>query len=198
MIRTGSVFRKRWPLLAAVAVVLAVAVAAGSMFAANSGEQPVQEAAAAQAQPDLTDPGLHANPPAPADAVGEPQEPRVPAAPRAVAPPAQDGQDPGVNQVEPEGSGVVASWLADRPANMGSFSTQDAIIATDLDVEWMLYQAVENGTMTEDESDMFRAWFDQRPTPGEAPELLDHLPPEIQVPGGDGFSGTDIRSLKSR
>lgn len=198
MPRSDSVFHKRWPFLAVAAVVLAVAVAAGSMFAANSGEQPVQEAAAAQAQPDLTDPGLHANPTAPDDAITEPREPRVPAAPHAVAPPAQDGQDPGVNQVVPEGSGALADWLAERPANMGSFSTQDAIIATDLDVEWMLYQAVENGTMTEDESDMFRAWFSQRPTAEEAPELLNHLPPEIQVPGEGSFSGTDIRSLKSR
>lgn len=198
MIRTGSVFHKRWPFLAAVAVVLAVAVAAGSMFAANSGEQPVQEAAAAQAQPDLTDPGRHANPPAPADAIVEPREPRVPAAPRAVAPPPQDGQDPGVNQVAPEGSGALSSWLADRPANMGSFGAQDSIIATDLDVEWMLYQAVEKGEMTEHEADEFRTWFDQRPTPEEASELLNHLPPEIRVPGGDGFSGTDIGSLKSR
>ena len=195
---SDSVFRKRWPFLAAVAVLLAVAVAAGSMFAANSGEQPVQEAAAAQAQPDLTDPGLYASPPAPADAIAEPREPRVPAASHAMAPPTQDGQDPGVNQVVPEGSGALASWLAERPANMGSFSTQDAIIATELDVEWMLYQAVENGTMTEDESDMFRAWFSQRPTAEEAPELLNHLPPEIQAPGGNGFSGADIRSLKSR
>lgn len=199
MPNSDSVFRKRWPALAAVAVVLAVAVTAGSMFAANSGEQPVQEAAAAQAQADLTDPGRHASPPASNDAIAELREPGLPAALHAVAPPPmQDGQDPGVNQVVPEGSGALSSWLAARPANMGSFSTQDAIIATDLDVEWMLYQAVENGTMTEDESDMFRAWFSQRPTAEEAPELLNHLPPEIQVPGGDGFSGTDIRSLKSR
>ena len=199
MTRSGSVFRKRWPFLAAVAVVLAVAVAAGSMFAANSGEQPVQEAAAAQAQPDLTDPGLYANPSAPSAAVAEAQEPRVPAAPQAVAPPPpQDEQEPGTDQVVPEGSGSLARWLANRPANMGSFSTQDAIIATDLDVEWMLYQAVENGTMTEDESDTFRSWFSQRPTVQEAPELLNQLPPEILVPGGDGFSGADVGSLKSR
>ena len=62
MPNSDTVFRKRWPFLAVAAVVLAVAVAAGSMFAANSGDQPVQEAAAAQAQPDLTDPGRHANP----------------------------------------------------------------------------------------------------------------------------------------
>ncbi|MDE2787356.1 MAG: hypothetical protein OXL37_11930 [Chloroflexota bacterium] len=198
MPRTSSVFRKRWPFLAAAAVVLAVAVAAGSMFAANSGEPPVQEAAAAPAQPDLTDPGLYADPSTLANAIAEPREPRVPAAPHAVAPPAPDAQDPGVNQVVPEGSGALASWLAERPANMGSFSAQDAIIATELDVEWMLYQAVEKGEMTEDEADAFRTWFDQRPNAEEAPELLNHLPPEIQMPGGDGFSGTDIGSLKSR
>ena len=180
MIRSGSVFRKRWPFLAAAAVVLAVVVAAGSMFAANSGEQPVQEAAAAQAQPDLTDPGLYANPSAPADAIAEPQEPRMPAAPQAVAPPPpQDGQEPGTDQVVPAGSGALASWLADRPANMGSFSTQDAIIATDLDVEWMLYQAVEKDVMTDGEADDFRVWFNERPTIDDAPELINQLPEQI-------------------
>ena len=202
MTRPSSLFRRWWHVLAGAAVVLAIALAVGSMFAANSGEQPVQEAAAAQAQPDLTDltdPGRYANPPAPGDAIAEPQEPKPFIASEAALPePPQDGQVPGVNQVAPEGSGALASWLVDRPANMGSFSTQDAIIATDLDVEWMLYQAVEKGEMTEHEADEFRTWFDQRPTPEEASELLDHLPPEIRVPGGDGFSGTDIGSLKSR
>ena len=180
MIRSGSVFRKRWPFLAAAAVVLAVVVAAGSMFAANSGEQPVQEAAAAQVQPDLTDPGLYANPSAPSAAIAEPHEPRVPAAPQAVAPPPpQDGQEPGTDQVVPEGSGALASWLADRPANMGSFSTQDAIIATDLDVEWMLYQAVEKDVMTDGEADDFRVWFNERPTVDDAPELINQLPEQI-------------------
>ena len=199
MTRTGSLFRKRWPMVAGAAVVLAIALAAGSMFAVNSGDEPIQEAAAAQVQPDLTDPGLYANPPAAGAAIAEPQEPKPFVAPEAALPgPPQDGQDPGVDQVVPEGSGALSRWLADRPSNMGSFSAQDSIIATDLDVEWMLYQAVENGTMTEEESDAFRSWFSQRPTAEEAPELLNHLPPEIQVPDGDGFSGTDGRSLKSR
>ncbi len=180
MTRSGSVFRKRWPFLAAAAVALAVAVAAGSMFAANSGEQPVQEAAAAQVQPDLTDPGLYANPSAPADAIAEPQEPRMPAAPQAVAPPPPpNGQEPGTDQVVPAGSGALASWLADRPANMGSFSTQDAIIATDLDVEWMLHQAVEKDVMTDGEADDFRVWFNERPTIDDAPELINQLPEQI-------------------
>ena len=199
MVRTGSVFRQRWPFVAAVAVVVAVAVAAGSMFAANSGEPPVQEAAAAQVQPDLTDPGLYANPPAPNAAMANPgNQSQSPLPAASVAAPAQPDPDRGAGQVVPQSSGVLSDWLSDRPANMGSFSTQDAIVATDLDAEWMLYQAVEKGTMTEVEAETFRAWFDQRPTVEEAPELLNHLPPEIQVPGEGSFSGTDIRSLKSR
>ena len=179
MIRSGSVFRERWPFLAAAAVVLAVAVATGSMFAANSGEQPVQEAAAAQVQPDLTDPGLYANPSAPAHSGA------------VAAPPPQNGQEPGTDQVVPAGSGALASWLADRPANMGSFSTQDAIIATDLDVEWMLYQAVEKDVMTDGEADDFRVWFNERPTIDDAPELINQLPEQIPSSEikGSGKSG---------
>ena len=189
MSRTSFVFRKRWLALAAVAVVLAVAVAAGSMFAANSGEQPVQEAAAAQVQPDLTDPGLYANPSAPADGIAEPREPRLPAAPQAVAPPPpQDGQDPGTDQVVPEGSGALARWLAARPDEMGPFSIGDAMAADELDVEWMLYQAVEKDVMTDGEADDFRSWFNERPTVEEAPELLNHLPAQIN-PSNEGNGG---------
>lgn len=199
MSRNRFIFRKRWVSLAAIAVVLAVAVAAGSMFAANSGEQPVQEAAAAQAQPDLTDPGLYAAPQSPSAAVpepGSPPQPPVPAA--AVAEPNLPDPDPGVNQVVPEGSGALAAWLSSPPPEMGFFSTQEAMVATDLDVAWMLYEAVATGGMTQDEADAFRAWFDERPTVDEAPELLNHLSPEIQAPAKERFSGNGIRSLNSR
>ena len=196
MTRTGSLFRRRWPVLAGAAVVLAVALAAGSMFAANSGDEPVQEAAAAQVQPDLIDPGLYANPPAP---IAEPEAPPPVGAPEALLPEQpQDGRDPGANQVVPQGSGALAAWLANRPANLGSFSTDDAITATDLDVIWMLYQSVENGTMTQDEADAFQAWFDQRPTADEAPELLNSVPPDIQRPGQETLTGSDIGAIKSR
>ena len=184
MSRTGSKLRMRWPFLAAAAVIVAVAVAAGSMFAANSGEQPVQEAAAAQAQLDLTDPGLYVDAQPPSAVVAEPgnrSQPPLPVA--AVAEPVQPDSDPGVDQVVPEGSGALSRWLADRPDEMGPFSTQDAMAADELDVEWMLYQAVAKDVMTEGEADDFRVWFEQRPTIEEAPELLDHLPPQIHPPG---------------
>ena len=198
MTLTGSVFRKRWPALV-VAVVLAIAVAAGSMFAANSSEQPTQEATAAQVQPDLTDPGLYANTPASGAAIADPQEPKPFIAPEAALPePPLDGQDPGASQVVPESSGALAAWLAARPEEMGPFSTQDAIAATQLDVSWMLYQAVENGTMTQDEAETFQSWFDQRPTSDEVPELLNYVPPVIQRPGQEGFTGSDLGALKSR
>lgn len=185
MTRTGSLFRRRWHVLAGAAVVLALALAAGSMFAANSGEQPVQEAAAAPAQPDLTDPGLYANPPTLGAASAEPPEPKPFIAPEAALPePPPDGQDPGTDQVVPEGSGALASWLADRPDEMGPFSINDAKAADELDVEWMLYQAVEKDVMTEVEADAFRSWFNARPTVEEAPELLNHLPPQLHRPGG--------------
>ena len=185
---TGSVFRKRWPVLAGLAVVMAIALAVGSMFAANEREQPIQEAAAAQAQPDLTDPGRYANLPAGDAIIAEPREPQPFIAPEAALPePPQDGPDPGVNQVVPEGSGALARWLADRPDEMGPFSIRDAMAADSLDVEWMLYQAVKKDVMTENEADAFRSWFGQRPTVEEAPELLNHLPAQVLSPGeGNG------------
>ena len=180
MTRTGSLLRRRWPALTAAAVVLAVAVAAGSMFAANSGEQPIQEAAAAQVQPDLTDPGLYAAPRIAAPVAG-PQEPKpiiVPPA-SALEPPAT-GQDPGINQVVPEGSSTLSEWLSDRPDEMGPLTVQDAMALDDASVSWVLYQAVYKDLMTQDEADAFYEWFQLRPTSQEAPELLDYQPPELE------------------
>ena len=181
MTRTGSVFRKRWLVWAAAAVVLAVAVAAGSMFAANSGEQPIQEAAAAPVQPDLTDPGLYANPPTPGSAIAEPEEPNPFIAPAAALPESpRDGQDPGTGQVVPEGSSTLFEWLSDRPDEMGPLTVQDAMALDDASVSWVLYQAVYKDLMTQDEADAFYEWFQLRPTSQEAPELLDYQPPELE------------------
>ena len=186
MTRTGTLFRRRWPVLAGAAVVLAIALGAGSMFAANSGEEPVHEAAAAQVQPDLTDPGLYANP---AASIAEPEAPKPIVAPEALLPEQpQYGYDLGGNQVVPEGSGSLQRWLSDRPDEMGPFSTQDVLAADSLDVEWILYQAVDKNQMTAAEADEFRAWFGQRPSVDEAPELLDYQPPQIVRPGEDGSS----------
>ena len=199
MTRTGSVFRKRWPALAAAAMLIAVALAVGALLTSNDGEQPVPELIATQLQPDLTDPGLYADPPVPAASISDPHESRLIVAPEAAVPePPVDGQDPGVNQVVPKGSGALARWLANRPDEMGPFSIQDAIAATQLDVDWMLCEAVQAGTMNQGEADAFQDWFDQRPTAEAAPELLNHMPAQLHRPGQDGYTGADIGSIKSR
>jgi hypothetical protein len=199
MTRTDSVFRKRWPALAAAAMLIAVALAVGALLTSNDGEQPVPEVIAAQLQPDLTDPGLYADPPVPAASISDPHEPRLIVAPEAAVPePPVDGQDPGVNQVVPKGSGALARWLANRPAEMGPFSTQDAMAATQLDLDWMLYQAVEKDIMTQNEADAFRAWFEQRPTVEEAPELLNYLPAQIHRPGENSYTGTNVGTLETQ
>lgn len=114
MIRNSSVFRKRWPVLVGAAVVLAVVVGAGSMFAADSGEPPVQEAAA-PARFDPADPGLYTNPPTPGAAIAEPREPGPFVAPDGALPePPQGGQGPGVNPVVPPAPERVPAQPADN------------------------------------------------------------------------------------
>ena len=198
MPNADSVFRRRWPAMAAVAVVLAMALAAGALFAANERERPVPGAAAEQVQPDLTDPGLYAQPRPPAAVMPEPAEPVALSEPEAaITEPSEPDRDPGAGQVVPQESRTLKAWLADQPDEMGPFSTQDVMAATQLDVDWMLYQALAKGVMTQDEADAFQTWYDQRPSVAEAPELLDHLPAQIHRPG-DSNGPADIGSLKSR
>lgn len=166
----------------ATMVLLVMALAVGTLFAANerpdSDIQPVVD----PTQLDGVDPGLDAKPP-----VVEKVEPPV-----VVEPEPGDGVDPGLGQ-EIEGSGgskSLAVWLADSPDEMGPFSIQDAMKADEIDVEWMLYSSVEKNVMTEQEADAFRVWFNERPSVEEAPELLQHQPGGIYRPGeGENDSG---------
>ena len=175
--------RFRLALLATILLLVTV-LAVGTLFAANERENPDMQPAVESAHFDGVDPGLDANPP-----VAERVEP--PAV--VVAPEPGDGTDPGAGQeVEGSGnSGNLSRWLADRPDGMEHFSTLDAMKADELDVEWILYQAVAKGVMGEAEADDFRAWFSERPSVEEAPELLEHQPGTFYRPGdGENNAGT--------
>jgi hypothetical protein len=172
--------------LAALATILllVMVLAAGSLFAANERENPDIQPVGESVQLEGIDPGLDAKPPT-ADKV-EPPAVVIETEPG-------DGADPGAGQEIPdvEGSGSLSRWLADSPDEMGPFSTQDVLAADEIDVEWILYQAVAKDVMTEAEADDFRAWFNERPSFEEAPELLEHQPGTIYRPGdGENTTGT--------
>ena len=71
-----SVLRKRWLILAAIVVLIAVALTAGNLFAANERQQPENPTVAQQSVTDATDPGRAADLP-----VAPPAPERVPAQP---------------------------------------------------------------------------------------------------------------------
>ena len=175
--------RFRLALLATI-LLLAMVLAGGSLFAANERESPDIQPVGESVQLNGIDPGLDARPP-----VAEKVEP--PAV--VVESEPGGGADPGAGQeIEgSEGSGSLSRWLANQPNEMGPFSTLDAMKADELDVEWILYQAVHKDVMTEAEADAFRAWFSERPSFEEAPELLQHQPGTIYRPGdGENTTGT--------
>ena len=59
-----SVFRKRWPALAAIVVLMAVAVATSTLFAANERRQPEPPTVNQQPAADVTNPAPAAKAPA--------------------------------------------------------------------------------------------------------------------------------------
>ena len=176
----------------AVALLLVMVLATGSLFAANERDIPDMQPVGESVQLEGVDPGLDAKPPAAAAKV-EPLAVAVESVPG-------EGADPGHGQAIPDlgGSASLSSWLAARPDEMGPFTTQDVLAADELDVEWMLYQAVHKDLMTEEEAETFRAWFNDRPSVEEALELLQYQPGSIYRPGdGENTTGTKF-GIKSR
>ena len=170
MMPTIPAFRKHWLVLAATVALLAVALTAGTLFAANERRQPDLRPLSEQLPIDATDPGLPVDLPAP-PAQAQPQPP-------------QDEPGSGVSQVtsESDGSDALAQWLADRPEALGPFTVAEAMTADSQTVDWLLYQAVYKQVMTEAEAETFLAWYDQRPSSEVAPELLNHQPAYLDRP----------------
>ena len=184
MTRTFPAFRKHWLALAATVVLLAAALTAGTLFAANERQDPDLFPLSEQLPSDGTDPGLADE--APALMV----EAELP----------ENEAGSGVSQVtsESDGSDALAQWLADRPEVMGPFTVEEAMSADSQTVDWLLYQAVYKEVMTQGEADTFEAWYNQRPSSEAAPELLNHQPAYLDRPNDQGsiremFGETETR-----
>ena len=167
MTPTIPAFRKHWLVLAATVALLAVALTAGTLFAANERQQPDLRPLSEQLPIDVTDTGHD-----------------IELLPAAQAKPPLTEPDSGVGQVttESDGSDALAQWLAGRPEALGPFTVAEAMTADSQTVDWLLYQAVYKQVMTEAEAETFLAWYDQRPTSEAAPELLNHQPAYLDRP----------------
>ena len=189
MSNATSVLRKRWLALAAVVVLMAIALASGTLFAANERQNPdIHPASEQQPSEPLTnhetDPGLAA-------------EYRALVAQDAAK---QDEPGSGVSQVVPEtdNSDALAQWLAEQPETMGFITEEDAITSDSQTMDWLLYQAVYKEVLTQEESDAVQAWYDQRPSSEQAPELLRHQPEYLYRPGDDDRDRELFRETEAR
>lgn len=185
MTPNNPALRKRWPVLAAIVILVAAALTAGTLFAANERSQPVASPALIeQSVIDATDPGLAADTPVSA---AKPQPP-------------QGEPEAGVNQVAPDtgGSDALEQWLSNHPEKMGPFTLEKAMVADSLTVDWLLYQAVHKDVMSQEEADTFQNWYDQRPGIHEAPELLHHQPGYLGRPQDRGDYSDMFRAVDTR
>ena len=184
-----SVFRKRWLVLVAIVVLMAVALATGTLFAANERQNPDIQPASGQLPSEPltnheTDPGLAA-------------EYRALMVQDAAE---QDEPGAGVSQVVPDadGSDPLAQWLAEQPEQMGFITREDALTADADTMDWLLYQAVYKDVLTQEEADAVQAWFDRRPSTEEAPELLQYQPTYLDTPDGRDTHIQLLRETEAR
>ena len=178
-----STIRKHWLAFAATVILLAVALAAGTLFAANERQDADLFPSSEQVPLGGTDPGFATDPPALA-AKAEPEPPLT-------------EPDPGAGQVAPD-SDALTQWLADQPETMGFITEEDAITADPDTMDWLLYQAVYKGVLTQEEADAVQNWYGQRPSTVEAPELLDHQPGYLYRPDDEDVTSELFRETESR
>ena len=122
MIRTGSMFRRRWPALAAIAVLLAVALTASTLFAANARPQAELPASGEQQSvADSADPVAAAKPPAAPPSpervstqAADNDEEEIDLPPVAKTPPQYPNLDSNLNHLVEEAS-TSAQWDAGQP-----------------------------------------------------------------------------------
>ena len=184
-----ATLRTRWLAVAAAAVLLVMALTAGTLFAAYERQNTDIQPAIGQLPSEPltnheTDLGLTA-------------EYRALAAQDEAE---QNDRGTGVSQVVPDTdcSDALALWLADQPEQMGFITREDALTADADTMDWLLYQAVYKDVLTQEEADAIQAWFDRRPSVEEAPELLQHQPTHLDTPDGRNTHIKLLRETEAR
>ena len=181
MMYSVPTIRKRWLAFAATVILLAVALAAGTLFAANERQDPARFPSSDQLPLDGTDPGFATDPPSLAAKAETPlTEP-----------------DSGAGQVTPD-SDALTRWLAEQPDSMGFITEEDAITADPDTMNWLLYQAVHKGVLTEEDADAVHTWYGRRPSTAEAPGLLSHQPGYPYRPGSEDSIPEMFRETETR
>jgi subtilisin family serine protease len=132
MLSAISVLGKRWFALAAMVALMAVALTAGALFAANEREQPETQPLAQQSVADATDPGLApdlpAAPPAPERVLVQPvdTEEEIDLPPIVKTPPKYPNLDSNLNRLAEE----ATSDQQTRSEDGGSGATAEPVLVT--------------------------------------------------------------------
>ena len=125
--------RKRWPVLAAIIVLMVVALAAGTLFAANERQQPDSQIVAQQSVTDAVHPSgeadLPAAPPAPERVFSQPADEQLEnqLPPVTKQPPAHPNLDANLNRVVEQATGSANPASTESAA---SASSADPVLVT--------------------------------------------------------------------
>ncbi len=181
--------RKHWLVASAVVVLLAIALTAGALFAADERQQPDIQPSSGQLPRDPlanheTDPGLTSEYLAlvAQDSAGQ-AEPST----------STDQVVPNTDSTE-----ALAQWLDEQPEKMGFITLEDALTADADTMDWLLYQAVYKNVLTQEEADVVQAWSDRRPSSDEAPQLLHYQPTYLDTPDGRDSRAELLRETEVR
>ena len=184
MMYSVPTIRKHRLSLVVVVILLATALAAGTLFAASERSQPELPPLSTQSITDATDPGFVAVLPAPPEQAQPPQDEPSAGADQAVpAPPL---------------SHALQEWLDDQPDVLGPYTVEDTMAASYRDVDWMLYEMVHKDVMTQAEADTFMDWFEQRPSVEEAPELSQYQTAYLSRSGNAESLYEILKEVQSR
>ncbi len=136
MTRSGSVFRRRWPFLAAIVGLLVVALAAGTLFAANEGQRSESQTVAQQSVADAADfPAILPAPERVPAQQGDNEEEGIDLPPIVKVPPKHPNLDSNLNRLVEEAAAAAQQGARQQPnatdnANAGPAPAGESVLVT--------------------------------------------------------------------